>query len=80
MESMPTNVGWGLKYWGLKIFTEAKINLTKIESRPRRRIRWEYIFFVDFDGDKMDPNVQEALSLMQNNVIWMKILGSYPSK
>ena len=70
----------GALYWVLKIFTEAKINLTKIESRPRRRVRWEYIFFVDFDGDKMDPNVQEALSLMQNNVIWMKILGSYPSK
>ena len=70
----------GALYWVLKIFTEAKINLTKIESRPRRRVRWEYIFFVDFDGDKMDPNVQEALSMMQNNVIWMKILGSYPSK
>ena len=70
----------GALYWVLKIFTEAKINLTKIESRPRRRVRWEYIFFVDFEGEKMDPNVQEALSLMQNNVIWMKILGSYPSK
>ncbi len=70
----------GALYWVLKIFTESKINLTKIESRPRRRVRWEYIFFVDFEGDKTDPNVQEALSLMQNNVIWMKILGSYPAK
>ena len=70
----------GALYWVLKIFTEAEINLTKIESRPRRRVRWEYIFFVDFEGDKTNPNVQEALNTMQNNVIWLKILGSYPTK
>lgn len=70
----------GALYWVLKVFTEAEINLTKIESRPRRSVRWEYIFFVDFEGDKTNQNVQEALNVMQNNVVWMKILGSYPTK
>lgn len=70
----------GALYNVLKIFSNAKINLTKIESRPSRKIRWEYIFFMDFEGDKDKPYVKEALQLMKTNVIWYKILGSYPMK
>ena len=68
----------GALYGVLKIFADANINLTKIESRPRRKGRWEYIFLMDFEGDKDDPKVKEALELMNQNVIWYKILGSYP--
>lgn len=68
----------GALYKVLKYFSEAGINLLKIESRPRRRGRWEYIFLMDFDGDKDDSKIKDVLDLMSQNVIWYKILGSYP--
>ena len=70
----------GALYKVLKIFAEADINLTKIESRPRRRSenRWEYIFLMDFEGDKEDLKIKEVLEKMSDLVIFYKILGSYP--
>ena len=65
----------------LQYFAEAKVNLAKIESRPRKRSKssiWEYIFILDFD-EHID-NVENVLSKVQDNAIWMKILGSYPRK
>ena len=70
----------GALYWVLKIFSDAEINLLKIESRPRRKGRWEYIFLMDFQGDINEPRAKEALETMKSNVIWHKILGSYPMK
>ena len=68
----------GALYRVLKIFAEANINLLKIESRPRRRGRWEYIFLMDFEGDKAEEKVIKIIEKMNENVIWYKILGSYP--
>ena len=68
----------GALYNALKVYAERKINLLKIESRPRRRGRWEYIFLMDFEGDKEDSQIKDALEKMNENVIWYKILGSYP--
>ena len=68
----------GALYNALKIFSDANINLTKIESRPRRKGKWEYIFLMDFEGDKDNPIIRKTLELMTQNVIWLKILGSYP--
>lgn len=68
----------GALYKVLKIFAEADVNLTKIESRPRRRGRWEYIFLMDFEGDKEDQKIKEVLEKMSDLVIFYKILGSYP--
>ena len=68
----------GALYQVLRFFSEANINLLKIESRPRRRGKWEYIFLMDFEGDKDDSKIKKVLDLMSQNVIWYKILGSYP--
>ncbi|MFW9827676.1 MAG: prephenate dehydratase [Candidatus Thorarchaeota archaeon] len=68
----------GALYRALKLYAEANINLLKIESRPRRKGRWEYIFLMDFEGDKDDPQVNAVLDKMSDNVIWYKLLGSYP--
>ncbi|MFX0041267.1 MAG: prephenate dehydratase [Candidatus Hodarchaeota archaeon] len=68
----------GALYRVLKLYADAEINLLKIESRPRRRGRWEYIFIMDFEGDKDNPNVKKVLEKMSEIVIWHKILGSYP--
>jgi len=68
----------GALYQVLKLFAEAEINLLKIESRPRRTGRWEYIFLMDFEGDKEDPKIKHVIEKMSQNIIWYKILGSYP--
>lgn len=68
----------GALYKVLRIFAEADVNLTKIESRPRRMGRWEYIFLMDFEGDKESPKIKDVLKKMSDLVIFYKILGSYP--
>jgi len=68
----------GALYRVLKLYADAEINLLKIESRPRRKGRWEYIFIMDFKGDKDNPKVKKVLEKMNEIVIWNKILGSYP--
>jgi chorismate mutase / prephenate dehydratase len=59
-------------------FAEAKINLTKIESRPSKERPWEYIFFVDFLGHSDDKKIQKVLSRVKKRCINLKVLGSYP--
>ncbi len=54
------------------------INLTKIESRPRRNRPWHYLFYVDFEGHEDDPVVQEALLGILKRSSFLKVLGSYP--
>jgi prephenate dehydratase len=56
------------------------INLTKIESRPRRvGGLGHYMFFADLDGSASDPHVNEALTALAGRVQSMKVLGSYPA-
>lgn len=54
------------------------INLTKIESRPRRNRPWHYRFFVDFEGHESDENVQEAMLGILKHSSFLQVLGSYP--
>jgi prephenate dehydratase len=57
------------------------INLSKIESRPRRvGGLGHYMFFADLDGVASDPRVSEALSALSERVQAMKVLGSYPAE
>jgi prephenate dehydratase len=55
------------------------INLTKIESRPRRGGLGHYMFFADLDGAAADAHVAEALEALSGRVQAMKVLGSYPA-
>jgi prephenate dehydratase len=54
------------------------INLTKIESRPRRVQLGHYMFFADLEGSAQDPLVSEALGALGERVQTLKVLGSYP--
>ncbi len=54
------------------------INMTRIESRPSRRSRWEYVFFVDIDGHAKDRKVAKALAQLEAEAAFLKLLGSYP--
>lgn len=59
-------------------FSDNKINLTKIESRPSKKKAWDYYFFVDFEGHREDPKIKKALSRLDGMCKFLKILGSYP--
>jgi chorismate mutase/prephenate dehydratase len=68
----------GALYNALKPFKDANINLTKIESRPAKMRKWEYIFFVDFIGHIEDEEVQKTLEKIKSFCIELVHLGSYP--
>ena len=59
-------------------FAEARVNLTKIESRPSKERPWEYLFFVDFVGHREEKHIRNLLDKVAKNCVYMKVLGSYP--
>lgn len=69
----------GSLYGALEDFAQRNINLTKLESRPRRNRPWQYVFYVDFDGHWQDKSVGEALVYLLNRAVFVKLLGSYPA-
>jgi chorismate mutase/prephenate dehydratase len=69
----------GALYDILSPLKKAKVNLTKIESRPSKRKAWEYIFFVDMEGHIEDKKLRKAIENIKNQCLYLKILGSYPS-
>lgn len=69
----------GALYDLVRPFASNGINMTKIESRPSRRKAWEYIFFVDIEGNVQDPRVKKALDEIKERCLFLKILGSYPA-
>lgn len=69
----------GSLYGALEEFARRKINLTKLESRPRRNRPWQYVFYVDFDGHWQDKEAGDALVYLLNRAAFVKLLGSYPA-
>ncbi|MBU0617278.1 MAG: prephenate dehydratase, partial [Planctomycetes bacterium] len=68
----------GALYETLRPFYVHKINLTFIESRPSRRKRWEYYFFVDAEGHADDPPLGRALAASRQFCLHLTVLGSFP--
>ena len=59
-------------------FSNRQVNLTRIESRPRRRGLGRYMFFIDLDGAEDEPAVAEAIDGLRRKAESVRILGSYP--
>ncbi len=59
-------------------FQKAKINLTKIESRPSKKKAWNYYFFVDLEGHAKEERIKKALQALEKHCTFFKALGSYP--
>jgi len=62
----------------LQPFADHKVNMTRIESRPSRKRKWDYVFFMDIEGHVSDPAVSAALGSLEKETSLFKILGSYP--
>jgi prephenate dehydratase len=62
----------------LRELADRDVNLTKIESRPRRVQLGHYMFFADLDGAEDDPPVRDALAGLAKRVETLRVLGSYP--
>jgi prephenate dehydratase len=60
-------------------FAQRGLNLTKIESRPRRNRPWEPVFYLDFEGHWQDTECQAALARLLQRASFVKMLGSYPA-
>ena len=62
----------------LGVFARRGLNLSRLESRPTRAARWEYVFWVDLEAAAEDPAAAEALAELGREAAMVRVLGSYP--
>lgn len=68
----------GALYHLLEPLARHGISMTRIESRPSRVSKWNYVFFVDIEGHTSDETIQAVLQELEKNSVQIKVLGSYP--
>lgn len=68
----------GALHKALQPFASRRINLTRIESRPARMTPWDYLFYCDFEGHRLEKPYSEALKELEKACTMLKVLGSYP--
>ena len=68
----------GALHKALAPIAERRLNMTKIESRPSRRVAWEYIFYMEIDGYAEDEGISQGISELRNLADFIRVLGSYP--
>ena len=90
-EPVPGATKTSIVFWGfndespgalvnvLRELADREINLTRIESRPRRVGLGHYMFFADLEGPADELRVREALDALDARVEELRVLGSYPA-
>jgi prephenate dehydratase len=63
----------------LQVIAAHDLNMHKLESRPSRERAWEYVFWIDLDGDTADPAMATALDELAAVTTMRRVLGSYPA-
>lgn len=63
----------------LQEFAGRKVNLSKIESRPRKQGLGRYVFFADLEGAQTEPAIAAALTAVRRSVETLRVLGCYPA-
>jgi prephenate dehydratase len=80
---MKTTLVWAVRnvpgslYRCLGCFAERKINLSRLESRPSRGVRWEYVFWADMDSDPEAPDCAAALAALLREAVMVRVAGVY---
>jgi len=80
---MKTTLVWAVRnvpgslYRCLGCFAERKINLSRLESRPSRGVRWEYVFWADMDSDPDAPDCAAALAALLREAVMVRAAGVY---
>ncbi len=68
----------GTLYRLLEPLARHRVSMTRIESRPSHRRKWDYVFFIDIDGHADEPHVARALASLKQRASLFRLLGSYP--
>jgi prephenate dehydratase len=80
---MKTTLVWAVRnvpgslYRCLGCFAERNINLSRLESRPSRGVRWEYVFWADMDADPDAPGCAAALAALLREAVMVRVVGVY---
>jgi prephenate dehydratase len=80
---MKTTLVWAVRnvpgslYRCLGCFAERRINLSRLESRPSRGVRWEYVFWADLDSDPDVPDCAAALAALLREAVMVRVAGVY---
>ena len=61
-------------------FDQQGINLCKLESRPLPELPWEYLFYIDVEGNVDDPRMERALESLREHANQLRVLGCYPNR
>jgi prephenate dehydratase len=64
----------------LQLFSALNLNMSRIESRPTKRLLGDYIFFVDIEASAEERTTQTALELLKMHTAKLRLLGSYDLK
>ena len=64
----------------LNVLAAQGLNLTKLESRPMPGRPFEYLFYVDVEGNIAEDHVKTALTQIRGLTHSMKVFGSYPAR
>ena len=70
--------GAGVLHSLLQPLARHGVSMTRIESRPSRRKKWDYVFFIDVEGHAEEPPVSDALAELEKSASLFKVLGAYP--
>ena len=70
--------GAGVLHNLLQPLAKRGVSMTRIESRPSRRKKWDYVFFIDIEGHAEESPVAEALADLEKNSSLFRVLGAYP--
>jgi len=62
----------------LEPFAREGISMTRIESRPSRRRKWDYVFFIDLEGHAETQPLADVLAKLKGQASLCRVLGSYP--
>ena len=76
--STSDTAGPGALYRLLEPLARNSVTLTRIESRPSQRRKWDYVFFIDLEGHVDDAPVARALARLKERASLFRVLGSYP--